>query len=262
MKTKCHQVYFYFLHFLKAKRKGHGVHSPFAYYLCEEVFYNTSAFYEFEKLQAIRASLLQNQEAIPVIELGAGSQRLSEQQRKVSEITRHGISSSRQSELLFRLIQVLKLGNVIELGTSVGLTSLYLQAAGAETYTIEGNPHLTKFAKTLAEKKGYSDIHFCEGHFDKILPILREELKTINLLYIDGNHRYEATLRYVTDSLPYLTNDSVIILDDIYWSPEMTKAWKEICRLPQVTLALDLYHFGILFFKKEIMEKQVLSLYI
>ncbi len=262
MKTKLHQIRYYLLHLLRATRKGHGVHSPFAYFLCEEVFYNVDGFYEFENLKDIRNFLLQDKTSISVMDLGAGSQRLKANSRSISEIAKHGISTFKQSEILFRLIHVLNLKKVIELGTSLGLNTLYLRSAAPLVYTIEGNPELSEFASELASQKGYADIHFIKGNFDEVFKPVLKEIQTFDLLYIDGNHRYESTMRYFRDSLMHSHNDSVIILDDIYWSPEMTKAWKEICQFEEVRLALDLYHFGILFFRKEIKEKQILSLLI
>lgn len=264
MKTKLHQIRSFIIHWLKASSGGHGVHSPFAFYLCEEVFYNSNRFYNFEKLEVLRKDLLQDSTQIPVLDLGAGSQKLSGSKRTIASIARHGISSAKQSELIFRLIQVLNLSTRIELGTSLGLNTLYMHTAfpKGSTYTVEGNPALSAFAKQMALSQQCFDITYIEGNFDKELPALLKRLKNFDLLYIDGNHQYEATLRYVKEALLHIHSYSVIILDDIYWSPAMTKAWNEIKTLPQVRLSLDLYHFGLLFFREEIKEKQHLSLYI
>ena len=264
MKTKLHQISAYVIHLLKAQRRGHGVHSPFVYWLCEEVFYNQQALYEFEKLNDLRKKLQNEVTLIPVLDLGAGSQKLAAQERTIAAIARHGISTHQQAELIFRLIHALRHQTRIELGTSIGLTTLYMQAANnsGNTYTIEGNPALSKFAKNLADEHLYSGIRYLQGNFDQQLPELLAQLKQVDFLYIDGNHQYEATLRYVKAALPCVKPNSVILLDDIYWSPQMTKAWKTLCTWPEVTLSLDLYHFGLLFFREELKEKQHLSLLI
>ena len=242
MKTKLHQISAYVIHLLKAQRRGQGVHSPFVYWLCEEVFYNQQTFYEFQKLNDLRKKLQNEVTLIPVLDLGAGSQKLATQERTVASIARYGVSTRQQAELIFRLMQA---------ANAIG-----------NTYTIEGNPALSKFAKNLGDERLYSGIRYLEGNFDKQLPELLAQLKQVDFLYIDGNHQYEATLRYVKAALPYVKPNSVILLDDIYWSPQMTKAWKTLCSLPEVTLSLDLYHFGLLFFREEFKEKQHLSLLI
>ena len=261
---KLHTAKHYLMHWLQAKRGGHGVHSPFAYYLCEEVFYNSNPFYDFTPLNKIRKELLQNETSIDVLDLGAGSQHFKSDRRFVKDIAKHGISSAKQSELLFRLVNVLGHSKLIELGTSLGLNTLYLKAAAqdAKLFTIEGNPELQQFASTLAAQYGYKDIHFLEGNFDELLPNLLEQEGPFDLLYVDGNHRYEATVRYFELALKYKYEKSVIVFDDIYWSPEMTKAWKEISKHPAVSLSIDLFHFGIVFFREEIKEKQELKLWV
>jgi predicted O-methyltransferase YrrM len=262
MPHKFHQIKHYLLHRLKASKGGHGVHSPFVYHLCEEVFYNTNPFYDFSKLNAIRADLLKNETTIDVLDLGAGSQHLSSDRRSVKEIAKHGISSAKQSELLFRLVNVLGHATIIELGTSLGLNTLYLRAAAqqARIFSLEGNPELKQFAFDLAEQTGFKDIHFLEGNFDELLPNLLEQEGHFDLLYVDGNHQYEATLRYFNLALKYKHQHSVIVFDDIYWSPEMTRAWQDIQKHPSVKLSLDLFHLGIVFFREEIKEKQNLRL--
>ena len=169
MKTKLHQISAYVIHLLKAQRRGHGVHSPFVYWLCEEVFYNQQAFYEFEKLNDLRKKLQNEVTLIPVLDLGAGSQKLAAQERTIAAIARHGISTHHQAELIFRLIHTLRHQTRIELGTSIGLTTLYMQAANnsGNTYTIEGNPALSNFAKNLADEHLYSGIRYLQGNFDQ-----------------------------------------------------------------------------------------------
>lgn len=262
MINKLHQIKHFLLHWLKASRGGHGVHSPFVFQLCEEVFYNQHSFYDFEKLNQLRQKLQADHREIEVMDLGAGSQKLSGQTRKVSDITKHGISTRKKSELLFRLIHVLKPKLLIELGTSIGLNAQYMHFAAKESelYTIEGNPALKKFAEDLATDHEAQHIHFLEGNFNEALPALLEQLGGFDLLYIDGNHQYQATLNYFHLALKYKHPGSVILLDDIYWSPAMTKAWEEIKTNPEVKLSLDLFHFGIVFFREEIKEKQDLRL--
>lgn len=264
MINKLHTAKHVVQHWLKAKRGGHGVHSPFAYYLCEEVFYNKNPFYNFSALNKIREELLYNTTSIDVLDLGAGSQHFKSDRRLVKDIAAHGISTAKQSELLFRLVNVLGHTKIIELGTSLGLNTLYLRAAAqkASIFSIEGNPELQQFASRLAEQHNFKDIHFIEGNFDELLPNLLEQEGNFDLLYVDGNHRYESTLRYFELALKYKHEKSVIVFDDIYWSAEMTRAWEEILKHPSVTLSIDLFHFGMIFFREEIKEKQALKLWL
>lgn len=252
-----HQLTHYIRHFISATRKGHNVHSPLAYTLCEEVFYNQSVFYDFEKFKKIRKELLENETEITVEDFGAGSKTFSGNKRKINSIAKNGVSSKKQSELLYRLINFTNSRTVIELGTSIGLNTLYLGLANknAKVYTIEGSNTLSEFASQLANKNSVSNIQFICGKFDEKLPEVLGLLNTIDILYIDGNHTYEATLRYFNMALSKIHNETVFVLDDIYWSKGMTKAWNEIKNDPKVTMSIDTFHLGFLFFRNEIKEK-------
>ncbi len=251
-------------HLFKAKRGGHGVHSPFVYKLTENVLNNQHHFYAFEELSKLRKELLQNETELSIDDMGAGSQKLSASKRKVKDIAAHGISSQRQAEFLFRLCTYLKCKTIIELGTSVGLTTLYLSHTDASSsiYTLEGSAELVDFSKDLFKTNKRNNITSIQGNFDQTLPKLLSELKNFDLLYIDGNHTYGATLRYFKLALEKITPDSMIIFDDIYWSKDMTKAWEEIKEHSAVKLSIDCFYFGVIFFRSEQKQKEHFKLYI
>jgi predicted O-methyltransferase YrrM len=232
------------------------VHSPFAFQLCEEVFYNTNGFYDFERLKKLREELLYDPTEFEIVDLGAGSKNLGTK-RKVNEIVRSGTTNTRQSELLYRLINYLHPKNVIELGTSVGLNTLYLALADKETkvYSIEGSENLSGYAKNLARKNKIENCEFICGNFDSQLPALLMRIEKIDLVYVDGNHTYDATMRYFQLLLLRKHKDTVLIFDDIYWSEGMTQAWNEIKVHEDVTMSIDTFNFGIIFFKEEVKER-------
>ncbi len=248
----------YIQHLLKAKQDGHGVHSPFAYRLCEEVFYNHKAFYEFEKLEDLRSQLLKNKTVLEIQDLGAGSKNLASNYRKVAHIAKHGISTAKQSQLLFRLINYFDFKTTIEFGTSLGLNTLYMSMARkkGQVYSMEGSASLSRFAAELAQEAGIANIQFLQGDFDHLLPKLLNTLSSVDLAYIDGNHSHDATLRYFELLLEKISPSSVLVFDDIYWSEGMTKAWETIKHHPRVTLSIDTFYSGYVFFKEEIREKQ------
>lgn len=254
----------YIQHFFTAKRKGHDVHSPFAYQLCEEVFYNENAFYDFGKLRQLREKLLKDPTILQVEDLGAGSKTNSTSNRKVKDIVAKGNSPQKQAELLYKLINYLKPSHIIELGTSVGLTTSYLCQAdpGKKVYSLEGSKALSDFASQLLSDQYIKNCEVIHGNFDDTFPRLLDRLPEGGLIYFDGNHRYEATVRYFKEALKKKNADSVFIFDDIYWSEGMQKAWMEIKSDPSVKLSIDAWHFGMIFFKEEIKEKIDLKLLI
>lgn len=264
MTINLHQLIHFIKHTLTAKRRGHGVHSPFAYRLCEEVFYNELSFYQFNQLNQLRKELLNNQQVIQVEDMGAGSRVLNAQQRLVSQIAAKGISTRKQSEIMFRLANFINATCMIELGTSLGLNTLYLASVNskARLVTIEGSKQLWAFAKTLASKNKVQNCEYINENFDTALPRLLESINVLDFFYVDGNHTYEATLRYFQLGLSKHGPNSVFVFDDIYWSPGMTKAWDVIKKHPSVTLSIDLFYVGLVFFRKEIKQNVSLKLFI
>ena len=259
-----HQIVYFVQHFFTAKRNGHGIHSPFAFDLCEEVFYNEHSFYDFELLRSVRQQLWDDSRTIEVTDYGAGSKTFKSNQRRIKDIARNGISSGKQSEIFFKLINCLKFNSCIELGTSLGLNTLYLAKANpaSKIYTIEGSKNLCDFAIKLAQQQEVNNIKFINDKFDDCLPDVLEKIDHPFLMYVDGNHSYEATLRYFYLALTKSDHNSVIIFDDIYWSAGMTEAWEEIKRNTAVRLSVDTFYFGFVFFRTEVKEKIDLRIYL
>ena len=51
--------------------------------------------------------------------------------------------------------------------------------------------------------------------------------------------------------LPKTHNDSIFIFDDINWSKGMQEAWNKIKAHPQVSVSIDTFFWGMVFFRKE-----------
>lgn len=264
LKINFHQLKNFFRHFFVSQRKGHGIHSPFAYQLCEEVFYNVNSFYDFDELNKIRTHLLKNKVEIEIEDFGAGSKKLKKKSRKINDIAKKGISTAHQSEILYKLINFLNSKTCIELGTSLGLNTLYLAKvnSNATIITIEACEQLYLFASNLAFKNKFKNIQFIHSKFDVAFPKILNEIKELDFLYVDGNHTYQSTLNYFYMALLKKNDSTVIVFDDIYWNKEMTEAWKEIKNHSSVSLSIDTFYFGIIFFKSEIKEKIDLKLFL
>lgn len=259
---------------LKAKNE-HSIHSPFVFKLYTEVIRNEERYYAYDELDRLRGKLLRNNTVIEVTDLGAGSKKLSNK-RKVSAIVKVSVIPQKYGELLFRLVNHFQPQRILELGTSLGLSALYMHKAAprAELITVEGCPNTYNFVKALIEAEMNSSPlrgaaqDFSEAKGWRRGPILRnarfedflssEEIanKKFDFLYLDGNHTYKATTNYFNTLLPHIHDNSVMIFDDIYWSEEMTKAWEEIKSHPSVTVTIDLFKLGLVFFRKENKEKE------
>ncbi len=232
------------------------LHSPFVYRLYTECIKKDKQENAFAPIEQLRHSLLQDQRVLTYSDPGSGSHvTKNNTERTVKLIATHSLKPAAQARVLHRLVNYFAPATVLELGTSLGLSSCYMAAAlpaNARLYTVEGAAPVAAIAQSNLEQLGYNQqVHLTQGLFDEVLPALLPQLGTIDFAYLDGNHRYAPTVDYVKQLLPYVHNNSVIILDDIYWSNEMQQAWQEVKQLSQVTVSIDLFHFGLLFFRKE-----------
>lgn len=239
--------YFRFLH---KSSNQHGVHSPFVYQLITECFYDRSSFEDYRKLDAHRTSLLSDQATISVADSGAGSRVFKSDVRAIQDIAKlAGIRKKRQ-RLLYRLFKYLKIEAALELGTSVGLATAAMGLANpsARIITVEGCVETSKVAQKYSEELGVGNVIFEQSSFDNFLMNHEDRF---DLVFVDGDHDKENTLRYF-DLLKKKCHDhSVIIFDDIYWSPGMTEAWNTIIASEDITVSIDTFKWGLVFFRKE-----------
>lgn len=234
------------------------MHSPFMFHLVLNVIYLKDEFYDYKKLSETRAQLSNDETVLTISDFGAGSRVFKGNQRKVKDIVKHGISNEKYARLLFRLVNHFKPNNIVELGTSLGLTTMYLAAANkkSQVYTLEGSKEIADFAKQQFAKDKLENIELIEGNFNDTFPALLNKLDVVDFAYIDGNHTKEATINYFIQLLPKCNENSVLIFDDINWSEGMQKAWQFIKTHERVKLSIDLFFIGIVLFRKEQQQQE------
>lgn len=239
----------YIKYYFTAKTVYHS-HSAFVLDFLMDVLDTTKEFYAYPHLEHERKILLFNNSVIDFEDLGAGNHS---GKRKVSEIAKSSLSPINQCRLLFNMVNKYNPSNIIELGTSLGLSTLYMAKAApdANIYTIEGNPASVKMADILFEKNHVKNITTHTGNFDDTLPNILMQIQKADLIYIDGNHQKDATIKYFNWVLPFCHKDTVLIFDDIYWSSGMTQAWRHIQNHEASVLTIDTYDLGFVFFNED-----------
>ncbi len=249
----------YLKYYFKASNgKGHGMHSPFVFSFITKVLNDNRHFYAYESVEIIRQLLLNDQQLLEIEDFGAGSRVRKNNTRKVCEIANSSLKPKKFGQLLFRIVDQYAPKNILELGTSLGVTTAYLASAreDSKVVTMEGASTIAAVAKNNFRKLQLTNIELVEGNFDETLPTTIQKMKIIDLAFVDGNHRYEPTMRYFRELLPVMHEHSILIFDDIHWSEEMECAWEEIKQDSSVTLTIDLFFIGLVFFRKEQKAKQ------
>lgn len=238
--------------------KGHGIHSPFVYDLITKVLNDDREFYSFQPIEDCRKMLMNDKTEITIQDFGAGSRIEKSSIRSVAAIASTSLKPKKYGQLLFRLVDYFSPKTILELGTSLGITSAYLATANsnAKLITMEGSTAIAAIAAANFEQLGIKSALIITGNFDDSLVKTLENIELINFAFLDGNHRYEPTIRYFEQVFQKSDENTVIILDDIHWSKEMETAWEEIKKHHAVTLTVDLFYVGLVFFRKEQKEKQ------
>lgn len=250
-----YQLFAYLRYWLRSGN-AHGLHSPFVYGLYTTVICHDGEFEAYPRIEARRRALLRSPQRITVTDFGAGSQVAGAggRERAVRAIARHAAKPPRLAQLLFRLVNHFRPATILELGTSLGLTTAYLAAADSrsQVITFEGCSNTAAVARETFAGLQLHNVHLVEGNLDQTLPATLAGLaQPVDFVFFDGNHRREPTLRYFEECLSKAHENSVFVLDDIHWSAEMEQAWETIKAHPAVTITVDLFYVGLVFFRKK-----------
>ena len=249
-------------HYLTAwNTGGEGVHSPYLFEWVRMVMSDKHAYRIWNDIERVRAQMLASKEVVEFVDYGSGKRQLGEHarsERLVREIAKGSLAKAKYAQMLFRLVNWL--GHqlrkddegliIVELGTSLGVTTAYMAGVDArdKVYTYEGCEAVAKIARDNWKALGINNIECRIGTIKG--EILKGCLERVDIAFIDANHTYEASLEYFNVLASKVHEKSVIVLDDIYHSEDMEKAWKEICKDERVTTTIDLYQMGLVFFDK------------
>ena len=233
--------------FKKKYRKEGDFNSTLAKELYHYVINNHHPYYFFNVIDRIKNDLLQSKRFIEVSDLGAGSKKFKSTKRKISHLVKYNASSNLQGKILSKLVAFFKPKQIIELGTSLGIGTLYLALPNSKTKvdTIEGCPNLSAQAKYNFKIAKATNINIHTGDLRQVLPSILAKTNCVDLVFFDGHHNYDATINYFNQCLNKISKSAVFIFDDIYWSPEMAKCWSHIKKHHKVSLSFDFFRFGI-----------------
>ena len=232
--------------FFARHKRGYGVHSPFAFDLITNVIEERHPYYVFQKIESLRKKLVKDRKELFVTDFGTGESG----KRKVAHIATKSLSKKRYAQLLFRLVRTFKPNTIIELGTSLGITTAYLASVDskATVYSFEGCPQIAQIAQQVLSSCALQNVNIIVGNIDITLAKHLANLDSLDFVLFDANHTKEATLRYFNLCLSRVHEKTVFVFDDIHYSREMEDAWTVILSHSQVTVTFDLFTLGIVFF--------------
>lgn len=240
-----------FIKFIRLSKNKHGVHSPFVYGLVTRCFNEKKKYPEYGILKSYRKALSKDSSLIKMKDFGQGSRVFKGISREVSEIAKVAGMTKKRQKLLFRLGAYFECENILEFGTSLGSGAIALALSNqyASVHTVEGCPETLQKAEEYFKKFNLKNI---TTHQKTFLEFLSDDTsKKYDLIFVDGDHNGERTLSYFRSLLGHVHNGSLIIFDDIYWSESMTATWQKIIAHEKVTVSIDTFQWGFVFFRKE-----------
>ncbi len=237
---------------------AHHIHSPFVYQLYTRVISPDKNQKHFKEIEQIRKQFLNNHNKIPTI-----NSTNSATEKSIADIAKNSLKSPRYARLIYRLATYFNPSVCVELGTSLGISTLYLASAiKGKVITLEGNDAVLQLARQEFDKSSYgSRIETVQGMFDETLPGVLAGISKTDFVFFDGNHQYEPTLKYFNMCLDKVHSKSVFVFDDINWSEGMKRAWNEIKNHPKVTVTIDLFMMGLVFFDPDLSKQDFVLRY-
>ena len=231
----------YISYYLKAKKR-HGTHSPAVYSFVENVV-NKANKSKNKLIESERQRLENSKQSIDFIDYGKAGNIFK---KNVSDIAKNSLKSKKYALLLSQLVKHYKAKNVLEVGTSLGITTAYIaQHKDVQVTTLEGDPTVAKIAQGVWDQLGLQNIACTVGNFDQTLDSVLDQ--QFDIIYIDGNHKLEPTVRYFNQLLTNAKPTTIFIFDDIHYSKQMEEAWAQIKSMSNVTITIDLFFLGIVF---------------
>lgn len=230
---------------------GHGIHSPLVYDFVRNVLHPNESHPELKEIEWYHSWQMNSPLFLKQSSFGAGS-KIDNQFVPIGKLIRLSSVSPKLGNLLFRTANWLKAESILEIGTSVGISTLYLASARpcAKVITLEGDTQRATVARHSFDFLGYKNIQLIEGDFDLTLESVIDNSSKIDMVFFDGNHKAEPTLRYFKRCLDLMHSESAFVFDDIRWSNEMYRAWQVIAKHQSVSVSIDLFNVGIVLFRK------------
>ena len=256
MSAKFFQLKSFFTYWLDAVDE-HSLHSPFLFDFYTNVLIKEFPFHDLDALKRIKRKFEADHRTINVTDFGAGSLKMKTSSRKISDIARISTTPEKYSKLYSRILRHYNCTDILELGTSLGINAMYLAKAhdAARVTTIEGSHETALIAKQLFDDNGIKNIQVIQGNIDQELPRFLDSIEKVDFAFIDANHRFEPTVRYVELILKKIHMNSILVLDDIHYSSEMERAWNVVQSHTEVYTSIDLYRCGLIFFNPSLTKQ-------
>ncbi|MDR0795506.1 MAG: hypothetical protein LBE79_05540 [Tannerella sp.] len=228
-------------------RKGYGVHSPFVFDFITFVIEEKYAYYAYRDISRVKLQMIQNNRFV------------SYRGKKVStenSLRRFGISTQ-EGEFLFRLTNYLQPRKILSTGSSMGLTSLYLTrySSNVQCITLENEPGFAQVASQVLNREANQALHILTGNYPETIRDAIVQLQQIDCLYIGKDVSIQDWAIIFEQCLPFIHDTFFCVMAGIRSSHEKLYYWKQFLQHPRITVVIDMFDLGLLFFQPKLHKR-------
>lgn len=198
--------------------RGHGIHSPFLFSFITKVVEEKDPYYAYEDIDLFLKSY-------PV------------RNRK----------STRLDRLMFRMVNYFAAKSVLEIGAKSGIGVLYLTAPSSEIVYQSACCKINSSIQEYIADHWERNVSF---HSDLGVTQEKQDCIVIDMRGLDNN--WTDIYEYVAD---LIHEESFVILKNIRTNKEANSLWKQFRANDKVSVSLDLYNIGILFFNPKLYRR-------
>lgn len=231
-------------------RRGYGVHSPFVFNLITKVIEEKCSYYSFYDIELLRRELYYREDKLPCPDRSHPGRM---KYRQIGEIVYCEAIKPSHGKLLFRLANYFKSQRILQIGPNVGISTLYLTSYAKEVRCIalENVPQFAEIARQVFERAG-KHIDLRVGSYASLLPQALRDLGEVDLVYFNTLYEQQHTEALFESCLPYVGDWTLFVFEGIKSSQRMRAFWDAVCARPEVTVTIDLYTMGIVFFNPKL----------
>ena len=253
------QIKYRFSYFLNAVNE-HSLHSPFIYEFYTEVVRSKKLNTDFSEIERLREVLIKDKSTVKESETSSKTNKSAS--KAVKSIASEQLTSAKYSTLLYRIVKYFNVQQIVELGTCLGINTLYLaKYKASQVLTFEENPSIAKIAQANFDQQQAHNIKIIEGSMSRKLSYFLNGSIKPDLVYIDASHKFETVMKCFNMVINNKHDETIVIINNIKWPKPMQKAWETIVNHQEVTMSIDLNKWGIVFFKLNFIKKHYILMF-
>ena len=236
-----------YLSYYFASHTKYQIHAPFVYEFLTQIFEDDRFYHAMGVIENYRRNLL-----------GNGSQIITKTGvTTTNQLVKTLAISPKAGAILFKSVHFYKPTTLLEIGNSLGISTLYQATPNSQVpmITLMPDTSLATATHNYFKQLGTRNISILTGPIQANLSTAIQQLKTIDYLFLNGFWGIINTFNYFETCLEQMPSNAVFVFKSPYASKATQEFWEKAKKHQKVRLSIDIYDLGFLFFRSE--QKQV-----